>query len=617
VYRSTNGGVSWQLLSNGLQNTTVTALAVNAHDTLFAGSSGGVWRSTDNGSSWSQVASGMASDVITVDQDGRIYAGGFYSGVWHSTDGGDTWTQTALTNVWVGALAATSSNDILAGLHAGGGVVRTTDGGSTWNQIGLAGVNVSCILVKSVDRVFAASPDSGVYRSTDNGTTWVATGLPAASYLSVSPAGQIYAGAAGGSSIGGASSGGVWQSSDDGDTWTKVGLPNTSIPALAIPVSGQHRDAVFAASDTVVYVTTDGGHEWRMTGSLPHPGPVGFGVQSLFAASTGSILAGSFQWGVYRTTDGGVGWAQVGVNGETVSSFLEDPSGRLYASGFNGVYVSTDGGGSWLRTNGAVGGSYLTSLAMNSRGNIFVGMVNQYNGAYVCRSTDEGQSWLATGMTHYSVMALVVAGGDTILAGCAEFFQGIGGGVHRSTDDGVTWTEVSSGLISRDIQALVRNSVGQLFAATAQGVYRSTNNGDLWEPASAGLIFPSIQSLAFNSDGVLFAGTLGGGVFRTLQSTTPVREACHGIPVSYILEQNYPNPFNPSTTIRYGLPRRSHVILTVFNTLGQEVATLVEGEMEAGDHDVNFDASKLASGVYLYRLEAGDFVQARKLVLLR
>ena len=89
------------------------------------------------------------------------------------------------------------------------------------------------------------------------------------------------------------------------------------------------------------------------------------------------------------------------------------------------------------------------------------------------------------------------------------------------------------------------------------------------------------------------------------------------IPQVYTLHQNYPNPFNPSTTIRYGLPSRSHVMLTVFNILGQQIATLVEGEREAGYHEVQFDASGLASGVYLYRLTAGTFVEARKFVLVR
>jgi hypothetical protein len=90
-----------------------------------------------------------------------------------------------------------------------------------------------------------------------------------------------------------------------------------------------------------------------------------------------------------------------------------------------------------------------------------------------------------------------------------------------------------------------------------------------------------------------------------------------GIPTVFALDQSYPNPFNPSTSIRYGLPTRSQVTLAVYNTLGQQVATLVKGEQEAGYHDVRFDATGLSSGVYFYRLHAGTYVETRKLLLLR
>ncbi len=89
------------------------------------------------------------------------------------------------------------------------------------------------------------------------------------------------------------------------------------------------------------------------------------------------------------------------------------------------------------------------------------------------------------------------------------------------------------------------------------------------------------------------------------------------VPHSYLLEQNYPNPFNPSTTIRFSIPTEQPVRLTVFDALGREVAVLINQRLSAGQHSVKFDVQHLASGMYVYRLDAGQFVDARKFVLLR
>ncbi len=89
------------------------------------------------------------------------------------------------------------------------------------------------------------------------------------------------------------------------------------------------------------------------------------------------------------------------------------------------------------------------------------------------------------------------------------------------------------------------------------------------------------------------------------------------LPEAYALDQNYPNPFNPSTTISFSLPRASDVSLKVFNLLGQEVATLVNGNQAAGPHEVTFNAAGLSSGVYFYKLVTGDFTQVKKMSLVK
>jgi len=88
-------------------------------------------------------------------------------------------------------------------------------------------------------------------------------------------------------------------------------------------------------------------------------------------------------------------------------------------------------------------------------------------------------------------------------------------------------------------------------------------------------------------------------------------------PVQFELSQNYPNPFNPSTTIKFSIPQSSNVTLKVFNALGQEISTLVDQNMEAGTHTINFDATHLNSGIYFYRLEAGMFNEVRKMTLIK
>ncbi len=104
---------------------------------------------------------------------------------------------------------------------------------------------------------------------------------------------------------------------------------------------------------------------------------------------------------------------------------------------------------------------------------------------------------------------------------------------------------------------------------------------------------------------------------ETLASDADLLEAEQDIPETYALRQNFPNPFNPSTEILFDLPEDAMVSLVVYDVLGREVARLVQGELRAGTHRARFDAGNLPSGVYFYRIQAGDFQRTNRMTVLK
>ncbi len=209
-----------------------------------------------------------------------------------------------------------------------------------------------------------------------------------------------------------------------------------------------------------------------------------------------------------------------------------------------------------------------------------------------------------------------------------HIFAGTSGGIFRSTNNGDSWMVVNTGLTNMTVRAFAINSSGHIFVGTfGGGVFRSTNNGSSWTPVISGLTNLEVFTLALNSSGLMFVGTNGNGVLRSVASTTSVRETADAMPTAFLLEQNYPNPvgrspfnpntFNPNTTIRFILSRSGYVTLKVYNTLGEEVATLAAENLSAGRHQIGWNAGGMAAGVYFYRLQTDGLVQTQKLVVVR
>ncbi|MFQ5641433.1 MAG: T9SS type A sorting domain-containing protein [bacterium] len=130
-------------------------------------------------------------------------------------------------------------------------------------------------------------------------------------------------------------------------------------------------------------------------------------------------------------------------------------------------------------------------------------------------------------------------------------------------------------------------------------------HGSVGQPAVG-----STSSSEYTAHGGIWPQTAG-----LITSIKPIETVV--IPQEFRLEQNYPNPFNPTTIIQFAIPRPAEVRLKLYDVRGRQVATLVEEEFEAGVYKVTFDATGLASGVYFYRIRARDFVQTRKLILVK
>jgi len=152
----------------------------------------------------------------------------------------------------------------------------------------------------------------------------------------------------------------------------------------------------------------------------------------------------------------------------------------------------------------------------------------------------------------------------------------------------------------------------------AHGVYISKDDGLNWTSVNSGLLDQNVKSL-FVKNSYLYAGTEYSGVWcRPISEIlTDVKENQYAIPNIFYLEQNYPNPFNPSTTLRYSLPQSSQVQIKVSDVLGNEIETIVNEEKPVGTYELSWNAANLTSGVYFYRLQAGSFVQTRKMILLK
>ncbi len=425
--------------------------------------------------------------------------------------------------------------------------------------------------------------------------------------------------------------------------WVQTNEPNSYVYSFAI--SGVN---LFAGGYGGVYLTTNNGTSWTAVNSgLSYTIVIALAV-SPNGTSGANIFAGTGDWmysggeGVYLSTDNGTSWTAVdsGLTDNDVLALAVSPNGtggtNLFAGtggrDAKGIFLSTNNGTTWTAVDSGLTNTYVRSLAVSPNGtggtNIFAGTAG---GVFL--STNNGTSWTAvdSGLTNTYVVSLVVSPEGT--SGTHLFAGTDPASVFVSTNNGTSWTAVDSGLTDEWVDALAVSPNGtggtNLFAGTAGGVFLSTNNGTSWTADNTGLNNTDVRALTVSGTN-LFAATFGGGVWRRPLSEmiTSVDRPLSEVPKRFSLDQNYPNPFNPSTTIKYSIPKQSYVTLKVYDILGREVAALVNEEKPAGNYEVEFSPVSgirnlvyhpkgMASGIYFYQLKAGDYVNTKKMILLK
>jgi len=368
---------------------------------------------------------------------------------------------------------------------------------------------------------------------------WVRTDVPLAAQISsfaVAPSGtNLFAGT---------TDSGLYLASYGGLVWANTGLKTEHINALALLGNTLFAGVSDDFGDGGVYFSNDNGHDWTPTTGISTA------VFALAVQGT-NLFAGTYtSSGIFLTTNNGSTWSPVnnGINGPNISALIVSGS-NIFAGTDQGIFLSNDKGGSWKPVNTGLPTNYIGALA---------------------------------------------AAGNNIFAGTFP------NGVFLSTNNGTSWTAVNNGLsgfANSYVTALAANGTN-IFAGTDSGVFLSTNNGLSWTPENAGLTNDTISVLAVCNSYLYSGSQFGGGVWERPLSEMISSNAVGTTPLSESRVAAYPNPLTQSTTISFSSPESGAAEVTIVNLLGSQVKQIFSGELEAGEHSFEWDASGMPVGMY-------------------
>jgi photosystem II stability/assembly factor-like uncharacterized protein len=384
---------------------------------------------------------------------------------------------------------------------------------------------------------------------------------------------------------------------------------------------------------------------------------------------TATAIAVGRNGSILRTTNSGATWIDVAAPLSFIQpwsgvSFFDTSNGIVV--GDHGVVLTTSNGGKGWTWHQVPGGQKCLSALHVGPNSVYVGA----DSGWVYNTSDTGRTWTAEKISTWPIRSLFTYRGPTIIgvskyaltpyslctqyvipppswnektlpnfqglgsaAFDAEFCKGGGAGfivgvqgdlrsaptILRKSMSDTAWREVSTGIL-RDgtLFSVSAPSANVIYVCGSNGIiYKSSNGGDTWLDQTL-QTKRNVNAIFFYDDKRGFAvGDSGLILFTSHGGLTGVGDQGGFPPTRFVLEQNYPNPFNPSTNISFDLPARSFVSLKVFDLLGKEVASIVSEVLPAGHYSRHWNAAGMPSGVYFYRLHAGSYIEAKKLVLLR
>jgi hypothetical protein len=374
-----------------------------------------------------------------------------------------------------------------------------------------------------------------------------------------------------------------------------------------------------AGAGSVVRRTVNGGATWTNGNSTP--GVITGDIYNIEAIDSMNawVTTSPGATFIYRTVNGGVTWVQVFT--QAAPSFINVISMQTPLTGFASgdpvsfqwvILTTVDGGATWTPLATAP-----TSVAgEDGRNNSMQVMLpNIWFGTgqgKVYRTNTSGATWtnspstIATQITalHFnsSIIGFGMAGGASLV---------------KSPDLGVTFSALTS-MGTGTITGIDGDTDSTYIYSRGTGIFLSTNSGASF---TLGFTGPgTYQHMDLSLAGTCLKGwavTTTGGITRIDGNIVGIEPISSLIPGTYSLSQNYPNPFNPNTNIKFDIPKQTFVKVAIYNTMGQEVANLVNEDLQAGQYEVSWTAANVSSGIYFYSIISNDFTMTKKMMLVK